>query len=56
MKIEQATIQLAELMAREAVDKKDIQTTAEGRSMLKARYQLAHKMIKNTVDTYLDNV
>lgn len=56
MTIKQATAQLAELMAREAVNKKDIQTTAEGRSVLKARYQLAYKMIKNTVDTYLDNV
>ena len=56
MTIRQATIQLAEIMARKAVNTKDIHTTAEGKSILRSRYKLAHKMIKNTVDVYLNNV
>ena len=56
MTIEQATIQLAELMARKAVNTKDIHTTAEGKSALKYHYANARKMVEQAVQDYLDKV
>ena len=43
---------LAQLMAREAVNKKDVQTTGEGRSMLMHAYKVAHTMLEELVERY----
>ena len=56
MTIEQATIQLAEIMAYKACEKMDIKTTAEGRSALKYHYANARKMVEQAVQDYLDKV
>lgn len=44
---------LAKAMAYKACEKKDIQTTAEGRSMLKHTYKVAHTMLGEVVERYL---
>ena len=52
MTIKQATAELAQLMAREAVNKKDVQTTGEARSMLIHAYKVAHTMLEEPEERY----
>lgn len=52
MTIKQATAELAGLMAREAVNKKDVQTTGEARSMLMHAYKVAHTMLEELEERY----
>lgn len=56
MTIEKLTSDLAQAMAYKACEKKDIQTTAEGRSALKYHYDRAKLMIENTIRDYLDKL
>lgn len=53
MLIEVLTEQLAAELARESCKNVDIVTTAEGRSMLSARYNTALKLLKDVVEVYL---
>lgn len=51
--LKQPISDLAYAMAFKACEGKDIQTTAEGRSILKHTYKVAHTMIEEVVERYL---
>lgn len=44
---------LAYAMAYKACEKKGIKTTAEGKSILKHTYKVAHTMLEEVVERYL---
>ncbi len=44
---------LAKAMAYKACEGKDIQTTAEGKSILKHTYKVAHTMLEEVVERHL---